>query len=155
LADDVVIVTPSDASTHELSVARSLRDNLADWFGFTLTIGASAPPGKRAIVLGTSERPVIRSAIAAAGAHAVENSAPEAYLLCVRLDLALVSGADSRGVRHGFQSLKQLINYEDGKLCLPCLDVSDRPLKPFRGFKLYLPGPQNIVFFKRFIRDFV
>src|ERR1051326_4843828 len=32
---------------------------------------------------------------------------------------------------------------------------SFRPQKPFRGLKLYLPGQQNIAFFKRFIRDFV
>jgi hypothetical protein len=157
IADDVVIVAPSDATIDELSVARALRDNLADWFGLTLTITDSAPkPGKRAIVMGTSERPLIRAALTEAGAQPVESSpVPEAYMLCIRPDLAAVSGADSRGVRYGFQSLRQLIDSEGGRLSLPCLDVLDRPQKPFRGLKLYLPGQQNIAFFKRFIRDFV
>jgi hypothetical protein len=33
--------------------------------------------------------------------------------------------------------------------------VRDWPDKPFRGIKLYLPGRNNIPFFKRFIRDFM
>lgn len=157
LADDVHIVIPLGASMVELAVAQALRDDLADWFGLVLTIkpGSVLTPGKRAIVIGTSERPLIHAALRAAGAKAVESSPPEAYMLCVGPDLAVVSGADSRGVRHGFQSLRQLIDSEGGTLSLPCLNVLDHPQKLFRGLKLYLPGQHNIAFFKRFIRDFL
>ena len=158
VADDVVIVTPSDGSNDELAVAKALRDELADWFGLILTIRSDSalPTGKRAIVIGISERPLIRNAFGHAGTQPLEsNSLPEAYTLRIRSDLAVISGADSRGVRYGLQSFKQLLDSDGGRLSLPCLDVVDHPQKPFRGVKLYLPGPKNIPFFKRFIRDFV
>ena len=158
LGDDVAIVTSPDASANELSVAKALRDELADWFGLVLKIrsGSAVPAAKRVIVIGTSGRALIRDANARVGTHSLENDAsPEAYTLRVGPDLAVISGADSQGVRYGLQSLKQLIVSAAGKLSLPCLDIVDHPQKPFRGVKLYLPGPQNIPFFQRFIRDFV
>ena len=33
--------------------------------------------------------------------------------------------------------------------------MRDWPAKPFRGIKLYLPGHENIAYFKRFVRDFM
>ena len=33
--------------------------------------------------------------------------------------------------------------------------MRDWPAKPFRGLKLYLPGHENIAYFKRFVRDFM
>ena len=158
IADDVVIVTPSDGSNDELAVAKALRDELADWFGLILTIRSDSalPTGKRAIVIGISERPLIRNAFGQAGTQTLENSSlPEAYTLRVGPDVAGISGVDSRGVRYGLQSFKQLIDIDGGRLGVPCVDVVDHPEKPFRGVKIYLPGPKNIPFFKRFIRDFV
>src|SRR5262249_7813318 len=158
ITHDVNIVIPSDGSLEEISVAKSLRDDLADWFGLVLKIrsNSAVQPGKRAIVIGTSEHTSVRAAIAQAHTQEIKSSSlPEAYTLRVGGDLAVVSGADSRGVRHGLQSLKELIECEKGALSLPCVDIVDYPQKPFRGLKLYLPGPQNISFFKRFIRDFV
>ena len=84
IADDVVIVTPSDGSNDELAVAKALRDELADWFGLILTIRSDSalPTGKRAIVIGISERPLIRNAFGQAGTQTLENSSlPEAYTL--------------------------------------------------------------------------
>jgi hypothetical protein len=158
LSDDVTIVIPSEGATDELLVARRLRDELADWLGLILTIRASSavPRGSRVIVIGMSTSPFIRAALHDVGAPPAEvPSVPEAYTLHVRPDIAVVSGVDSRGLHHGFQSLRQLIPSEAGVPSLPCVDVLDRPQKPFRGLKLYLPGQQNIAFFKRFIRDFV
>lgn len=157
LLDDVIIVIPSNVTPDELLVARRLRDELADWDGLILTIKATAavPRGSRVIAMGMSTSPFIRAALDDVGAPAEVSSAPEAYRLHVRPNIAVISGADSRGLHHGFESLRQLISSEAGVSSLPCLDVLDRPQKPFRGLKLYLPGQQNIAFFKRFIRDFV
>jgi hypothetical protein len=46
IGDDVVIITASDSSIDELSVARALRDDVADWFGLILPItsGSALPP---------------------------------------------------------------------------------------------------------------
>ena len=158
LSDDVIIGIPSAVTTDELLIARRLRDELADWLGLTLTIKASSavPRGSRVITMGMSTSPFIRAALDNVEAPAAEvASQPEAYSLHVRPNIAVISGADSRGLNHGFQSLRQLISSEAGVPSMPCLDVLDRPQKPFRGLKLYLPGQQNIAFFKRFIRDFV
>jgi hypothetical protein len=38
---------------------------------------------------------------------------------------------------------------------VPPVRIRDWPYKPFRGIKLYLPGHENIAFFKRFVRDFM
>lgn len=158
LSDDVIIVIPSDVTPDERLVAGRLRDDLADWHGLILTIKTSSavPRGSRVIKMGMSTSPFIRAALDDVGAPAAEVSfVPEAYRLHVRPNIAIISGADSRGLHHGFESLRQLISSEADVSSLPCLDVLDRPQKPFRGLKLYLPGQQNIAFFKRFIRDFV
>ena len=158
ISEEVAILTPSAATSDELSVAKALRDELANWFGLILNMksGSALSRHQRAIVIGTQEHPLIRSALSALGLEANAGiTEPEAYALHIRPDLAVVSGADARGVRYGFQSLRQLIEADSGGLSLPCLDIRDHPQKPFRGLKLYLPGPQNIAFFKRFICDFV
>ena len=66
VTDDVVIVTSADSDTHELSSATALRNELADWFGLTLTIKSAtvAPPYKRAIVIGTANRAPVHAALA-------------------------------------------------------------------------------------------
>lgn len=158
ITDDVAIVTSSDASDGELTVAKALRQELTDWFGLVLTMkSASAlPAGRPAIVIGNCERPLIRSAVAKAHAQQITGpSSPEAYRVNIRPDLAVIAGLDSRGIRYGFESFKQLLESHAGTLSMPCVDIDDHPQKLFRGIKLYLPGPRNIPFFKRFIRDVV
>jgi hypothetical protein len=49
------------------------------------------------------------------------------------------------------QSLRQLIANRQ----IAGARVRDWPYKPFRGIKLYLPGHENIAYFKRFVRDFM
>jgi len=33
--------------------------------------------------------------------------------------------------------------------------VKDWPAFPFRAIRLYVPGPENFAFFRRFMRDFM
>ena len=66
----------------------------------------------------------------------------------------LVAGSDA-GALYGLQSLRQLAFREQGQLRFKGVRVRDWPAKPFRGIKLYIPGRNNIPFFKRFIRDFM
>jgi hypothetical protein len=53
------------------------------------------------------------------------------------------------------QSLRQLALKEQSQARFRGVRVRDWPDKPFRGIKLYLPGRDNIPFFKRFVRDFM
>jgi Glycosyl hydrolase family 20, domain 2/Glycosyl hydrolase family 20, catalytic domain len=158
ISEDIVIAVPPDAPAEELFVARALRDECANWFGLILKISRdlSLPRDGHAIVMGTSGRPIVRAALAKLRTAVDESkSLPESYSLHVRSNIAVVAGADSRGVLHGFQSLRQLLSPDSGTLSFPCLDLQDHPHKPFRGLKLYVPGRQNFAFFKRFIPDFV
>jgi hypothetical protein len=66
-----------------------------------------------------------------------------------------VQGADPRGTFYALQSLRQLIAKRDGEIQIEGVNIRDWPDKGFRGIKLYLPGRQNIPFFKRFVRDFM
>jgi hypothetical protein len=67
----------------------------------------------------------------------------------------VVASLTPKGSLYGLESLRQIIRSDHGKLYVPCIFVKDSPKFPFRGIKLYLPGRENITFFKRFIKDFV
>jgi len=158
ITGDVAILVPPEPTAQELFLARSLRNELADWFGLILQIERHSEATKKArsIVMGIAGRPLVRDSLARAAAQPDKRAtAAESYALHIRPDLVVIAGADSAGALYGFQSLRQLVASDDGKLTFPCVDVTDGPQKPFRGLKLYLPGQQNIPFFKRFIRDFV
>ena len=75
-------------------------------------------------------------------------------MLVVKNDKAIVAGWDERGAFYGLQSLRQLVHKKEG-FELTGVTVRDWPLMPFRGVRLYIPGPEHISFFRRFLRDFM
>ena len=79
----------------------------------------------------------------------------EGYILSVTSKSIVVAANSRKGALFGLESLRQLIGVSGGRLVVPQVRVKDAPKYPFRGIKLYLPGRENISFFKRFIRDFV
>ena len=83
-----------------------------------------------------------------------DDPGPEGYVLHVGEKVVLVAGSDDRGAFYGLQSLRQLAKKDPG-LAIPAVIVRDWPHKSFRGIKLYLPGHENVAFFKRFLRDFM
>lgn len=137
LDDGVTIALPASASAEDLFLARFLTETLSDRWGVHLKTGQ---PTGRAIVI---EHP--RAAIAPA----------EGYILRVSTSRIVIQGADERGTLYALQSLRQLISRKNGSLRVEGVNIRDWPDKPFRGIKLYLPGRQNIPFFKRFVRDFM
>jgi hypothetical protein len=87
-----------------------------------------------------------------------ENShipSPEGYILRTDKNVTLVAGSDDRGAFYGLQSLRQLIFKEDKQVRIRGVQIRDWPEKQFRGIYLYLPGRDNIPFFKRFVRDYM
>ena len=78
----------------------------------------------------------------------------EGYILNVTPENIVVASNSEKGALFGFESLRQIISKTGDELSIPCVKVKDAPKYPFRGIKLYLPGRENITFFKRFIRDF-
>ena len=68
--------------------------------------------------------------------------------------IIFIGGSDDHGAFYGLQSLRQLIDEGNGKT-IQGVDVKDWPQFPFRAIKVYVPGPENMAFFKRFLRDFM
>ena len=80
----------------------------------------------------------------------------EGYILSVTQNNVVVAANHRKGALFGLESLRQIISKDaNGNLSVPQLIVKDSPRFTFRGIKLYLPGRENITFFKRFIKDFV
>ena len=156
LDERVRILIPTNASDQDRFLARSLAHELSDLYGIHLKIESVADltGKKQAIVIGSLGNPLIRQEVASISDSAGPQDRPEGYLLRANSEGVLVAGHDARGAFYGFQSLRQLITHEGNEVHVPGVIVRDWPDKPYRGLCLFLPGRENITFFKRFVRDF-
>jgi len=71
------------------------------------------------------------------------------YVLDIRQSDTLIAGYDAAGVFYGAQSFLQFLLQHRA---LPMGTAQDWPYKPLRGVHLYMPGRQDIPFFKRFVK---
>jgi len=158
LDNRAVIAVPAFPSEQDLFLAKTLADDLGDRVGLHLKIErlATLDAQRHLIVVGSVSNPLVAAYCAA---HALKVSSrdpgPEGYILRTEANLSIVAGSDDRGAFYGLQSLRQLLMKKESGLLLRGVQIRDWPAKPFRGLKLYLPGRNNIPFFKRFIRDFM
>jgi hexosaminidase len=152
LDESVRILLPVEASRQDAALARMLTAELSDRYGIAVSTRrvSAIPPSGRFIVMGAAANPLVKPLAAARPV-----TSPEGYALKVDARTAVVAGAGDAGAFYGMQSLRQLIDKRDGKLTVRAATVRDWPHKPFRGIKMYLPGHNNIAFFKRFVRDFM
>ncbi len=158
LDNQVPVIVPSNASDEDLFLAGSLVHELSDRFGRHLKIerATTLSRGRRAILMGSVENPLVRLYCAEMNLLPnMQELGDEGYLLHTNSQFAVVCGAGDRGAFYGFQSLRQLLANEEGQLRFRGAQVRDWPDKPFRGIYLFLPGRDNIPFFKRFVRDFM
>jgi len=108
------------------------------------------------ILLGDLSNPLIRNYCEENGLLAsLKKLGDEGYVLSVTGRNIVVAANSKNGALFGLESLRQIIIKEGGDLSVPQILVKDSPKYEFRGIKLYLPGRENIQFFKRFIKDFV
>ena len=103
--------------------------------------------------MGAASNPLVRQYLAAN--HSAPPARDEAYILHGGPDAVVVAGNDNSGAFYGLQSLRQLITKDGTHVRIRGVDVEDWPHVPFRAIRLYLPGHENIAFFKRFLRDFM
>jgi hypothetical protein len=154
---EVTMIVPANAAKADLFLAQLLTEDLSDRLDLQLRTDRmdKLPGGRRVIVMGSVQNPLIR---AACHEHHLELSrdkpGPEGYVLRVTESIVVIGGSDDAGTFYGFQSLRQLIKKDQGKLLIPGVNVRDWPAKPFRGIKLYVPGPTHITYYKHFVRDF-
>ncbi|MGB8479740.1 MAG: beta-N-acetylhexosaminidase [Acidobacteriaceae bacterium] len=158
LDNQVRIVVPPDPSEQDLLLARLLANEVSDRFGMHLKIErlTNLSAKRHVILLGSIRNPLVRQYCTETELTASAQSLrPEGYLLRTNNNIVLVAGVDDRGAFYGLQSLRQLLVSEDNMLQFLGVQIRDWPDKPFRGIYMYLPGRDNIAFFKRFVRDFM
>jgi hypothetical protein len=108
------------------------------------------------ILIGDVSNPLVKKFCEQKGlVTTLKELGPEGYIISVSGNCVVVAANTQNGALFGFESLRQIIKNDDGNLFIPQLIVKDSPQYSFRGIKLYLPGRENITFFKRFVRDFV
>ena len=147
------VVLPAEASTADLFLARSLVAELRDKHGVPITTQriTTLPASGRFILMGSNSNPLVQEYLGKRVKAVVD--APEGYLLEVDANTVVIAGADEAGAFYGLQSLLQLIEVQGTHWFVPGISLRDWPYKPFRGIKLYLPGHENIAYFKRFVRN--
>ena len=146
----------SDSGENDVALARMLVAELIDRFHVAAATCRtnSIENAGRCVVMGTRQNRVVMQALERL--HLPDDDLhAEGYTLAVSEDLIVVAGDDEAGALYGLQSLLQLIASENGRVVAPGVMLRDWPHKPFRGLRLYLPGKENLPFFKRFMRDFV
>jgi hypothetical protein len=157
LDESVSIVVPAEMSKNDMFLARFLVRELSDRYGIAVRIDelSDIPSGKKVIVMGRFDNPLI-SKFCKNNKLSITANDPgkEGYLLNVSSEKIIIAGSDDQGAFYGLQSLRQLVDAGKGKI-VQGLNVRDWPAFPFRAIRLYVPGPENIAFFKRFMRDFM
>src|SRR6185369_16455927 len=112
----------------------------------------SLPAHEPFLLAGTAANPLVAEYAKRKG---LASTVAEGYALDVSAEAAVVGGTDAAGTFYGVQSLRQLIRGSRAETSITGARVRDWPYKTFRGIKLYLPGHENVAYFKRFIRDFM
>lgn len=159
LDERAAFLVPERPSENDLRLARALAGELAERGGvaiLTLRV-ARLPEERRFLLLGTVENPLIQAALDAAALAAARKLPPEGYLLRVTPERVIVAGRDDAGAFYGMQSLRQLVRrgLQGGAARVVGVQVTDWPHEPFRAVRVYVPGPEHLPFFHRFLRDFV
>jgi len=155
--EEMSILVPENCSREDMSLAHLLVGELSDKYGLAVKIKSvtNIPPTGRNILMGSMRNPMIKK-YCNDNNIALTNKDPgaEGYVLQVRKNLVLIAGWDDQGAFYGVQSLRQLLMDGQGKFVRGVV-IRDWPSLPFRGVRLYIPGPENIAFYKRFVRDFM
>lgn len=156
------ILVPEKPSAADLSLARLLTSELSDRYGLAIktTKAAALPPSGPVIVMGTTANPLVKAYCARQNIEITDrNPGPEGYVLQAGPSGVLIAASDDRGAFYGLQSLRQLIRKKQDKqqetVEIRGVQVRDWPYKPYRAVKVYLPGRDNIAYFKRFVADFL
>lgn len=152
------VLLPNNPTATDLQLARFLVEELSDRYDLQLgTQPIGALPGSgRSIVVGSIENPLVRERCARWKLDvSAKTPGPEGYVLRVDESEVLIAGSDSRGAFYGLQSFRQMVEKGEQGLQIRAGRIRDWPDKPFRGIKLYLPGRNNIPFFRRLVRDFI
>jgi hypothetical protein len=157
LDDSVFLLLPMKSNESDEFLGTFLRQEMADKYAHSLNSihKITLPVKGKFILIGSIGNPLIKSYCERKALSVrLKKLGSEGYILSVSENEVVIAANTNSGALLGVESLRQIIHQENGNLFLPRLFVEDAPRYPFRGIKLYLPGKENIEFFKRFIKDF-
>lgn len=151
------IIIPENFSKNDNFLARFLVRELSDKYGIAVKIETrqDIPNDRKVVVMGRFDNPLIQVYCRENKLEVtVKNPGAEGYILQVNSNIIIIAGSDDHGTFYGLQSLRQLLDAGSGKE-IQGVKVKDWPAFPFRAIRLYVPGPENFAFFRRFMRDFM
>jgi len=157
LDETMSIIVPRNMSKNDLFLARFLVRELSDKYGIAVKIESRTdiPKGRKIVVMGRFDNPLIQGYCKENKLEVTEkNPGAEGYILHVSSNKIIIAGSDDQGAFYGLQSLRQLVDSGAGK-GIQGVKVKDWPNFAFRAIRLYVPGPENLAFFRRFMRDFM
>lgn len=157
LGETILIITPPNSSEKDISLAQFLVRELSDKYGIALKIETRSeiPKDRKVIVMGTLDNPLVKKYCFDHKLNLTKtNPGKEGYILEVNNNLIVIGGSDDAGAFFGLQSLRQLIQSRN-EMTIQGVKVRDKPAFPFRAIRMYVPGPENMAFLKRFMRDFM
>jgi hypothetical protein len=155
--ESIVIAVPVDAKEKDMELARMLVKELSNRYGVALKIQKlkTVPAGMKVILMGTLQNQLVKKYCSDQKLTLTSGSpGTEGYILKVSEKQIVIAGYDNAGAFYGLQSLRQLLQNGKGKT-VKGVEVKDWPNHSFRAIRLYVPGPDNIPYFKRFISDFM
>ncbi len=155
--ENMLIIVPPKASENDIILARALVCELSDKYGIAIKMEelSEIPSNRKVILMGRFDNPLVSRYCSQNNLDINEkNPGSEGYFMEVNSNKIVIAGSDDAGAFYGLQSLRQLLISGNGKEIQGVI-VKDWPDFPFRGIRLYVPGPENIAFFKRFMRDFM
>ena len=153
-----VILLPEKPARSDDFLAKLLLNEFVDKYEQYINIAGKTEYSDKDkfILIGDITNPLVKRYCEEKGwINTLNSLGSEGYILSVTGKNVVVAGNTKNGALFGLESLRQIISAQDSKLIIPCMLVKDSPEYAFRGIKLYLPGRENIPFFKRFIKDFV
>ena len=157
LDESISIIVPVNPSPQDNYLAAFIIRELSDKYGLAVRKESlrDIPKNRKVIVMGRFDSPLVKELCRVKGIEITGSSpGPEGYILSVSSDRVLIAGSDDAGAFYGLQSLRQLLTAGQGRK-IQGIKVKDWPSFPFRAIRLYVPGPENMAFFRRFMRDFM
>lgn len=134
--------------------ARDFVDDLKQTTGLTIRIGGSR--GRRAILIGKLDLPVMQAALRSAGVAVPSNLHEEGYVLVAGPKGVVIAGSTAAGVFYGLQTLKQLVRGTETEVHITGVRIVDWPAMRWRGVSDDISrGPVPTVdYIKRQLRTF-
>lgn len=154
LLTDAAIVVPDGDEKHGLP-GRLLSEMIADEFVVSIPVVAgSCPEGKTPIIVGAVTDDLI--AQTAAGRVTREDPGAEGYVVEIDSSGALVAGSDHSGTLYGVSTFLQLVHkWGKQSVAVRKAHIRDWPFLPVRWVHVYIPGREDLPFFRRYMRDFL